>query len=62
MKLKDKTALITGGSDGMGFATAGLFLNEGANVAITGRSRERGEKALVKLRRLGPVIFGKSVV
>ena len=57
MKLKDRTALITGGSDGMGFATAELFLNEGANVAITGRSRERGEKALAELRRFGPVIF-----
>ena len=57
MKLKHKTALITGGSDGMGFATAELFLNEGANVAIAGRSRGRGEKALARLRRLGPVIF-----
>jgi NAD(P)-dependent dehydrogenase (short-subunit alcohol dehydrogenase family) len=57
MKLKDKTALITGGSDGMGFATAELFLSEGANVAITGRSSERGKKALASLKRLGPVIF-----
>jgi NAD(P)-dependent dehydrogenase (short-subunit alcohol dehydrogenase family) len=57
MRLKDRTALITGGSDGMGFATAELFLNEGANVAITGRSRERGEKAMARLKELGPVIF-----
>jgi len=57
MKLKDKTALITGGSDGMGFATAKLFLEEGANVVISGRSTEKGKNALAKLRRLGPVIF-----
>jgi NAD(P)-dependent dehydrogenase (short-subunit alcohol dehydrogenase family) len=62
MKLKDRTALITGGSDGMGFATAELFLEEGANVAITGRSSERGEKALRKLRGLGPVIFVRGDV
>jgi NAD(P)-dependent dehydrogenase (short-subunit alcohol dehydrogenase family) len=57
MRLKGKVALITGGSEGMGFATAELFLREGANVVITGRSRDKGGRALARLRRIGDVDF-----
>ena len=57
MRLKGKVALITGGSEGMGFTTAGLFLREGAKVVITGRSRDKGSKAIQKLRSLGEVKF-----
>ncbi len=38
-KLDGKIAVVTGGSDGMGLATAKLFVHEGARVVITGRDQ-----------------------
>ena len=42
MDLKDKRALITGGTSGMGIATALAMAEKGASVIITGRDETRG--------------------
>lgn len=49
MKLAGKTALITGGNSGIGFATARLFIQEGAQVAITGRDQKTLDEAIAEL-------------
>lgn len=47
--LKGKTAIITGGTKGIGYSVAETLLANGMNVTITSRSREAAEKAASKL-------------
>lgn len=54
MRLKDKVAIITGGSRGIGFATADKFLQEGATVIITATSQASVEKGVARLKEKHP--------
>lgn len=47
--LTGRTVLITGGTSGMGLATAHRLLSEGAHVVVTGRTRDRVDAAVAKL-------------
>lgn len=49
LQLKGKNVLITGGSKGIGKAIAKVFVEEGANVAITARGLEALENAKTEL-------------
>src|SRR6266487_3197099 len=52
-KLKDKVAIITGATSGIGKATTLLFAEEGANLVITGRRAELGQRVESEIRERG---------
>jgi|SRR5579863_2338275 len=63
MRLANKVAFITGGTSGIGEATAILFAKEGARIAITGRDEKRGHAVTVQiLERGGQAIFIRTDV
>ena len=63
MRLEGKVALITGGTSGIGTATALRFAREGAAVAITGRNSERGKQVAQSIAaKGGEALFIRSDV
>jgi len=63
MRLNDRVALITGGTSGIGEATALLFAAEGAKVAITGRNEQRGAAVVSRIKeRGGDAVFQRADV
>ena len=58
MRLKDKTAIITGGGTGIGLATAHAFYQEGAKIILFGRRKEKLEKAVEKLGDSAIIVQG----
>src|SRR5258707_14421926 len=57
-KLKGKVAVVTGGSSGMGRATAKRFVEEGAFVYITGRRQTELDKAVSLIGRSVAAVQG----
>lgn len=53
MKLKNKTAVITGGAQGIGKVTAKMFGAEGASVVIADRDAVKGKETAQELKELG---------
>src|SRR6187200_2344494 len=49
--IKGRRAIVTGGSSGIGYETARLFLEEGARVLITGRDAAKLDKAREELAK-----------
>lgn len=50
--LKDKVALITGGSKGIGYGIAALLMEHGMKVAITSRSQKSSDEAVAHLKKI----------
>lgn len=62
MNFTDKNVVVTGGTTGIGFATAKAFINAGANVIITGRNADNLQKAAAEINnsRLKTVVSDTS--
>ena len=52
--LEGKTALVTGSTAGIGYAIAHLLAHEGAAVVVNGRTQERVDSAVAKIREVAP--------
>ncbi len=53
LQLRGKRALVTGSTAGIGFAAAAGLYREGASVVVNGRTQERVEEAVGKIRGTG---------
>lgn len=58
MKLGNKTAIITGGAQGIGYATAIKFLQDGAKIVIIDLDKKQVEQAVSELKQYGEQVIG----
>jgi len=61
INLNNKVAVITGGTAGIGLATAELFAREGAEIAICSRNESKVTKALAYLKEKGLNAHGEAI-
>ncbi len=61
VNLNNKVAVITGGTAGIGLATAELFAKEGAEIAICSRNKSKVTKALAYLKEKGLNAHGEAI-
>ena len=54
--INGKTAIVTGGTSGIGLATAEAFIRKGANVVIAARNEKRGAEALAHLKEISDTV------
>lgn len=52
-EFKGKTVFISGGSAGVGYRMAEMLAGQGCNIALTGRTAEKGEQAVARLQAAG---------
>ena len=62
-RLKNKIAVVTGATSGIGEATALMYVKEGAKVVLVGRNEEKGAALLKQIEEMGgDAIFVKTNV
>jgi len=63
MRLANKVAIVTGGTSGIGRATAVLFAQEGAKVVVVGRDEARGQEVVAEIKGAeGTAVFRRCDV
>ena len=62
MKLESKVAIVTGGSQGIGYGIVEEYLKEGAKVLFCSRSEDKGKEALKEFEKIGDVRYRQGNV